>query len=457
MTLPGDPATGGDPAPGGAPAAPDSVFDEIRRQRDEGAGARGLLLRALGLVVLGLAVWVIARNVSWDDTLRITRAEGQVVLVGEIAGDWRAEEVRFHLASRGGVEEALAADGALPEAWRAAVVDSVRARAELVATRDEVRLPGGRAVASVPREEGLSLGEGVLTAERIDWRPGMVRTLREIDVAGLLPALAFLVLASLCVVTRWWRLLALNDCATTWWNAFRYTYSGLFFNTVVPGFNGGDVARAVAVVREHPDRRSDAFMTVVVDRVLGLVAMVLVGTALVLGSDARLDPLKLPVALFCGAVLVGAGLFFNQSVRRITRFEQLVGALPQGERLLRLDAGARRLLTHPGEVLAALAFSFGNHLFNGLAVFTAARALGTALGFPDWMATMAIANTLAAVPLSPGGLGVGEVLFGSLAELLGSTYAIGVATCLLYRLCLYAMSLLGGLVMLLPGSRPRTP
>ena len=142
-------------------------------------------------------------------------------------------------------------------------------------------------------------------------------------------------------------------------------------------------------------------------------------------------------------------------MRRALRFERLVGALPFGERLLRLDAGARRLLQEPWEVGLALALSFGNHALNGLAVYTAAAALGTTLGVQDWVTVMAISNTLAAVPLSPGGLGVGEVMFGSLAELLGSTYAIGVSTSLLYRLCLYGMSLLGGLVMLLPGSRPR--
>ena len=283
----------------------------------------------------------------------------------------------------------------------------------------------------------------------------MVRTLREIDVVALLPALGFLILSSLCVSTRWWRLLALNRCPTRWYDAFRYTYSGLFFNSVVPGINGGDVARAVAVVRDHPDGRADAFMTVVVDRVIGLVGMVVVGTALVLSSDDRLEPIKLPVAVFCVALLAGIGLFFNDGVRRLVRFDRIAGALPQGERLLRLDAGARRLLAHPREVFLAMVFSFFNHVFNGLAVFTAARALGAGLGFQEWITIMAIANTLAAIPLSPGGLGVGEVLFGSLAELLGSTYAIGVATSLVYRMCLYAMSLLGGLVMLLPSGRPR--
>ncbi len=449
----GPPVEGAASDAAGAPGA--SVLDEIRRQRKEGGGPRAWILRALGLGVLGFAALLIARNVSWGDTLRVEAGASTAVLEGSFVGPWREETARFELDDGARAAARLGALWADDAALPSELAKTLTSDPQLVASRSELGLAGGAVLVRVG-ESALQEADGAAGAasvDRIDWRPGMRRTLGEIRPVGLLPALGFLVLASLCVVTRWWRLLRLNGCDTSWWNAFRYTYSGLFFNAVVPGINGGDVARAVWVVRDHPDRRGDALMTVVVDRVLGLIGMVLIGTTLVLAGDDRLDSLKLPVGLFCAAVLLGVGLFFNPAARRIVRFEQLVGALPQGGRLLRLDAGARRLLGKPWEVGAALALSFGNHALNGLAVYTAAAALGTALGAQDWITVMAIANTLAAVPISPGGLGVGEVMFGSLAELLGSTFAIGVATSLLYRLCLYGMSLLGGLVMLLPGSR----
>lgn len=442
-----------------AAGGPDvSVLEEIRREREGSGGGRSWLLRALGLVVLALAVLLIARNVSWDDTLRIERAGANAVLRGAIDGQWRGEEIRFDLEDPARATEALKALLVADPSPRPPLDEVQGAESSLVVSHSELRVMRGGVIARVagPASSPVAGQRDVAEVERIDWRPGMRRTLAEIRVSRVFIALGFLVLASLFVATRWWRLLHLNGCGTSWWNAFRYTYSGLFFNAVVPGINGGDVARAVAVVRDHPDRRGDAFMTVVVDRVLGLIGMVLIGTGLVLAGDGRLDSLKLPVGLFCAAVLVGTGLFLSPGLRRIARFDRIVRALPQGERLLRLDAGARRLLARPAEVVLALLLSFGNHAMNGLAVYTAAVALGTSLGVEDWITVMAISNTLSAVPLSPGGLGVGEAMFGSLAELLGSTYAIGVSTSLLYRLCLYGMSLLGGLVMLLPGSRPRS-
>ena len=48
---------------------------------------RALLVRLLSLLVLAAAVWVVARNVSWHDTLHV----GAHTLQGELQGDWRAE------------------------------------------------------------------------------------------------------------------------------------------------------------------------------------------------------------------------------------------------------------------------------------------------------------------------------------------------------------------------------
>ncbi len=437
--------------------APGSVLDEIRRERSSQSFVKSLLLRVLGLVVIALAALVISRNVSWTDTLILETSTAKVSLPGTIDGDWRGKEIRFDFDAEEAGDNALGPLG-LTGPELVALTGSDLEDEVWTVREDGLYLPDGRAVLTTGITEGPEDGGlTALRAEQVEWRPGMIRIFKEIHLLELIPALGFLILASLCVATRWWRILALNSCPTRWYDAFRYTYSGLFFNAVVPGINGGDVARAVAVVRNHPTRKAEAFMTVVIDRVVGLIGMIVVGTALVLTTDDRLSGLRMPVSLFCAAIVLGAVLFFHPGFRRLIKFDRLVLKLPQSERLLRLDASARKLLHSPGEVAIALLFSFGNHVFNGLAVYTAASALGSSLGFHDWMTTMAISNTLAAVPISPGGLGVGEMLFGWLAEQLGAPYAIGVATSLVYRLCLYAMSLLGGLVMLLPSGSPRPP
>ncbi|MEZ6020349.1 MAG: lysylphosphatidylglycerol synthase domain-containing protein [Planctomycetota bacterium] len=85
------------------------------------------------------------------------------------------------------------------------------------------------------------------------------------------------------------------------------------------------------------------------------------------------------------------------------------------------------------------------------ALFLLGRAMGDTHGLLDYVCVGTIMNTLSAVPLSPGGLGVGEVLAGSLLKLAGSSYTIGVAASITYRLCMFFLGLLGGLGLLVPG------
>ncbi len=405
-----------------------SIGPTVTEVQPDGGPRRGraLLVRLLSLLVLAAAVWVVARNVSWHDTLHV----GAHTLHGELQGDWRAEEVTFVVSPQEPREPLPLA----PLAALAAAGGTVAATAAGLA------------------QGGAALDVGGLA---VSWTPGIPHTLDRIEARALIAPFLWLVLSTLFVVTRWWRLLRFEGCRVSWVTAFRFTYIGLFFNSFIPGLNGGDVARAIAVVRDQPENRTSALMTVLVDRALGLVAMVLMATAVVLMGDHRLDPLKVPVAGFCALMLAGLALYVTPWARRLVRFDALLAKLPGGERLARLDGSARRLLGHPGEVAIALLLSFGNHATNAAAVIASARALGSALGVSDWLTVMTISNTLAAVPISPGGLGVGEVLFGSLAALLGGAYVVGVATSILYRIELLGLAALGGIVMVVGGRRLR--
>ena len=405
-----------------------AMFDEVRRERGAAGARRGAGWRFFGLLVFALAVWLISRNINWHDEVRVESRSGQETLVlrGSIESNWRARPMDF-------VSSASVKDLDLRPGQRLIVEDG-----QILSSSGAVLVSTGGASAA-------------LEADLIDVRPGLAETLSGVEAKELWMAFALLALASLAVATRWWRLLSVHRCPTRWLDAVRFTYVGLFFNVIFPGFNGGDVARAVAVVKRHPTRRPEALMSVVVDRILGLVSMVVIGTGFVLSCGDRAADLKLPVSVAAAAMLVGGAVFCSGSVRRWIRLEALLGRLPMGEALARLDRSARLVVSRPAELVGALLLSSLNHLLTGAAVSFVAAGLGSHLGFAEWMSTTAIANTISGLPISPGGLGVGEHLFGSLVAVFGSTYAMGVATSLIFRLGLYGLSMLGGLVLLIPG------
>lgn len=393
-------------------------------------GGRGLN-RWLGFLIAGVLLWFVGSNLPWRDTLTLGELgePGAVEFVGEIQGDWKAERIGFVFDP----DQPARGSGAPVEPE---LQDWVRGGMTIEATATTLR-------ASAEQEE--------LGGQSVSWKPGFPRAFSDLDLAGLLPAAGFLFLATVLVATRWWRLLAISGCAASWYTTFRLTYVGLFFNMVLPGSTGGDLARAYVVVRDHPERRADALMSVMVDRLLGLIAMALIATLAVFTNDERFAGLRLFVVGAFGSMILGLAAFLNPGFRRFIRFEALLARLPQARRLGKLDQALLEYARHPGEVTLALLLSCGNHLCATASLYWIGHAFGDSLSFHDYLCIATVANTLTAVPISPGGLGVGEVLIGGLFQLGGGMRLLGVASSFVYRLVLASLGLAGGVFLLLPG------
>ena len=374
------------------------------------------------LFAIGLLGWV-AWGLPWSDTLRYVadpeRPDDVLAVPGEIVGGWREDAVQFEFGP----------DADLGPGWPA------EARAAAVS---------GAALAVVRRADD---------AAGLEWRPGMPRVFLDLDLEGLLAAFAALGLGLVFGVTRWWRLLALAGCPSTWRNTLRLSSLGLFFNLIFPGITGGDVPKAVLVVREHPERRADALATVLLDRMVGVWALVFLATAVIWLGGEEFGVLKLPSAGALIAGTVGLYLVLVPGPRRALGVDRLLERLPQGKRLKKLEVAAGVYRGRPGELALSIVLSLGNHIAVVAATFAIGRAFGDDLGFLAYVGIVPVANLISAVPISPGGWGVGEWAYGTLFALMGSAAAIGVAISVTYRLCTVALGLLGGLFLLAPGGR----
>ncbi|MDA1264958.1 MAG: lysylphosphatidylglycerol synthase transmembrane domain-containing protein [Planctomycetota bacterium] len=402
---------------------------ETEREDEPSRSRRGLVLRLVGIAVAAVLIAVVIKTVPWSDSLTLrTATEAQAeVYQGTIDGSWRGARVEFRFDDDQTAGPILAEGG-----WTANLV-----------------VEGAQV--SVDRDAGrLRLGEQELEVQ-IEFRPGMPRAFSDLDTSAIPLALGLLFMASLFIVTRWWRLLLIAGCPTRWFDALRLTYVGLFFNTVLPGSTGGDLVRAYVVVRGHPERRAAALTTVGADRVLGLLGMAILSAIAIWSSDSRFADLRPWVLLALLGLVGGLLAVVNPWLRRLVRFDAILSKLPQGRRLAKIDDAVRSYAQHPGPLLFTLALSMGNHLCSTACCHTIGHAFGDTHGFLDYLCVVTVANTVSSLPLSPGGLGVGEVAFGTLLSLAGGLYMIGVATSFVYRLALATLGLGGGLVLLLPG------
>ena len=369
-------------------------------------------------VVLALAiVALIARNVPWGDELRYKTADAERSYAGRIEGDWKAERVQF-------VFDEPQVRATLPGAWSA----------------------DGEA----PRVASVEIARSAETS----WQPGLPRVFLEVDPRGLWIALGLAALGILATSLRWWRLLCAAGCPTGFFEAFRLTYIGFFFNIVVPGLTGGDVVKAVMVARRHPERKAAAAISVLVDRLIGVFVLALLGALTILVQGERFAAVRAPVLVGLGLAVLGVLGYTNATLRRVVGFEHWIAKLPMAGMFRQVDEAATIYSRRPFEFALALLFS----LFNQACVIGALWVLGAsfgerALGLVNYVVVASIGNIAAAVPLTPGGVGVTEVVYGQLFEMQGGALLFGIATSLAWRVCMISVGLLGGLFLLLPGGR----
>ncbi|MBJ01585.1 MAG: hypothetical protein CMK00_01800 [Planctomycetes bacterium] len=392
-----------------------------------GAARRaGRLARLLPTILL---LGLVAYFLPWQDSLSVGEGE----LRGRFQGDWRGSSVHFVPDNPGELLDASCG-------------------------------PAGRQLAERLAEDGgvtVTRGEELALRAIVSWRPGLPRALSGVSLPRLLGALGALLLGACLTALRWWWLLSASGCPARAGPVLRLSFLGLFFNLALPGLTGGDVARAALATRENPERRAEALVSVVVDRLLGLVTLVLLAAvvSLSLGGEAgqHLEPLRRPIMAGALLMLGGTYLVLRPGLRRILGLDRWLGRLPQGRRLLKLDRALSRVGTSHGALAGALVLSLLNHVCTATAIYGLLGSLGgVGVPVPSWLETlgiMAVANTISAVPLAPAGWGVGEAAFGTLFGLLGFNPTLGVALSVLYRLTATALSLGAGLVLLAPAGR----
>lgn len=262
--------------------------------------------------------------------------------------------------------------------------------------------------------------------------------------------------AYLLGVVRWRLLMECHAIRLTWKRAFSLFFIGHFFNAFMLGATGGDMIKAWYVARETHHKKTEAATIVFLDRLVGLVALII----LVLGILAfRLRSLLAQpdvsrAALFLAILLAASALLLsllwqrnwleNETWRRLSR--RLPPRMAQtAERIYMAVFDFKR---HPGVLFNAFLLSLGVHVFSLLACLLFARAIGISLSLFHAFTLFPLLGALGSIPVTPGGYGFREgvsvVLFG----------AIGIAPVPAFLLSLFPhlsillWSLFGGLLYL---------
>ena len=229
--------------------------------------------------------------------------------------------------------------------------------------------------------------------------------------------------------------------------SLRLTFIGNFFNVCLPGATGGDVVRIYYAMQGNEGRRTEVATIIMMDRAIGMVALflvpVLMTPLLFYGTDSLgiLQPFLWLTAGCLGSLLLF--LFFIALVR--TRLEAILHSLAQSSTLGRYVGTVVSLTSsywdHRGPITFGILLSIVNHILNVTVI--GLLAYGLTLKDISWQVLSLIpfgflANSL---PITPGGLGVGEMAFEHLFNLGG--LAGGAEALLGWRILMVMSGLIG--------------
>ncbi|MGV3771537.1 MAG: lysylphosphatidylglycerol synthase transmembrane domain-containing protein [Verrucomicrobiales bacterium] len=286
---------------------------------------------------------------------------------------------------------------------------------------------------------------------------GLLTTLTTIDPKGLALAIVLMGLLLYVGMLRWQMVLKVHGLNLPFARIAEISLVAHFFNSFLLGSVGGDILKAYYVARETHHKKTEALVTVAVDRVIGLFSMLLFACVMMLPNTALLlnhRPLRILMWFIILMTIGCAGFmavsFFGGVSKGVPKARLWLRKMPKGEMIERALEAFRefgrdrwffvRIL--PVVILANVVCVI--HFWSLIWGFKLQAPLITLA------VVVPMVTTISTLPITPSGLGVRENLY----VLMLATPEIGIppAQALLISLVGYATSLfwslIGGIVYL---------
>ncbi len=277
----------------------------------------------------------------------------------------------------------------------------------------------------------------------------------------MVPALLVLGLTPFGQLWRWQSLLRASRVRLPHREVFSYLMVSKFFNMALPGYIGGDVIRGLYIARRAsvagpPGSAAVASMgasavapSILFDRIAGLLPLLALCLAGTLGAPAYSLPFHVLVSArtLSAAGLLAALCTFLLAHRlpappslllrfsRRLRLDHLFTAFYEGTHLYVRDLGLIR------NVLGISLLSQGLIL---LSFVLYGQALGLRLPLSSYLVLVPLGLLVTAIPIAPGGLGVGHVAFLALFQTAGTPQGANLFT--LYMASQALINLTGALL-----------
>lgn len=198
------------------------------------------------------------------------------------------------------------------------------------------------------------------------------------------------------------------------------TLIGLFFNYAIPGSVGGDLVKAYYIAQDEPTKRLRAVFTVLMDRLVGLFAMLLVATVVMLFEIERisatpaLKPIVISLLLIVfGFIVAFTVLFFVPNVQ-----DWIPASFKQISLIKKLFDTLLSYRDCKSILLKTVLISIVGQAWFILGFYYIALTMGEGhVPIGAFFFVVPVALAISSVPLAPAGIGVGQLAFLFLFQL----------------------------------------
>ncbi|MBV8782106.1 MAG: flippase-like domain-containing protein, partial [Phycisphaerae bacterium] len=252
---------------------------------------------------------------------------------------------------------------------------------------------------------------------------------------------------------RWDLLLRVLEIRMALSRAFVLNMVGAFYNTFMPGSTGGDLLKAYYASKLTPHRMR-AVMSVLVDRVIGLLALVLLGgvSAATQWQIPRCRQVAMASVGIFAVTGLGLAVLYTPILRKITGFDFLVSRLPMQRHVHTALEAMELYRKRPLMSLWSLIVSIPVHGTVVVSAMLSGLAFGILRDHPAYYwASVPVIVLSGSIPVSPQGVGVMEGFAVLLLRPEGGTVAQAFALTMCIRMVQIFWNLTGGLFVLRGG------
>ncbi len=235
-----------------------------------------------------------------------------------------------------------------------------------------------------------------------------------LTVQNIFIGLFILSVQMVIISERWRQLLISQGLSLSLFQAWKLSHVGLFFSFAVPGGVGGDVMKAFLLQKDFHAKRSVAYSSALVDRLLGLYSLVIMalgGLFLEIQTQGQQIELlgKLMNWLLILFILLSVGILAVIKIHLPKDFEHQQGLR---SKVYRFKQACRNYLMNPWLVTKSILITVAAQTITICFFYWFFRfVMNQPASWPLLFFAVPLGFMLMAVPLTPAGIGIGQAAF----------------------------------------------